>query len=93
MNQTEQTKIAKAKEDAIASRVGAGKGKLGLETAVKKIEAIDQPSEHVATEAGSVKFRATRTLKITDEAKIRDSLRPAVETGLVSLANGGFLAP
>ena len=31
--------------------------------------------------------------QITDEAKIRDSLRPAVETGLVSLANGGFLAP
>ncbi len=64
--QTEQVKIQKEKEVLIASRVKAGKGNLSIETAVKKIEALDVPDKEVATEAGLVQFRESVILKIID---------------------------
>jgi len=68
--QTEATRIAKEEEDKIASRIGAGKGKLTMETASKKFDAIERADELVSTEAGAVKFRKVKKLLITDETKI-----------------------
>lgn len=68
--QTLQVKLRKDEEMRIASRIGAGRGKLTIETAVKKIENIEEVVKEVATDAGLVQFRETRILKIVDEKLI-----------------------
>lgn len=61
---------AKAKADAeaakIAERVGEGKGKFKVDTAVRKIEEIDRPAGAVATEAGVVKYKTTQKFEVMD---------------------------
>lgn len=61
---------AKAKADAeaakIADRVGEGKGKFKVDTAVRKIEEIDRPTGAVATEAGVVKYKTTQKFEVMD---------------------------
>lgn len=68
--QTEQLKIQKIEEEKIANRIGEGKGKLKVETAIEKINNLDTPASHVSTDAGAVKFRTDKKLKITDETLI-----------------------
>lgn len=68
--QTEQARIASEATDKIVSRVAPGKGNLSAETAIKKLQEIDHPEEAVSTDAGTVKFRTSKVLKITDETKI-----------------------
>lgn len=68
--QTAELKRQRAEEDKIAARVKEGKGNLSAETAVKKIDAIEKAPEQHSTEAGLVKFRTDKVLKITDETKI-----------------------
>lgn len=68
--QTNAAKLAKEQEEAIAARVAPGKGNLSMATAIKKMDAVEQPEAQVATDAGLVKFRTTQVLKITDETKI-----------------------
>ncbi len=68
--QTEQVRIQKEAEIKIAQRIGEGKGKLKIETAIKKIDTIAVPEKEVATGAGLVQFRETQSLKITDESLI-----------------------
>lgn len=68
-----QTKVVndrKQAEEAIAARIGSGKGKIKLETAVSKIEELDTPTEKVSTESGSIKFRDVQKLKIISRAMI-----------------------
>jgi len=64
--QTEQMRIAEEEEEKIAARVKAGKGNLSAETAIKKMEGIERPDRKVETESGSLNFRPTKKLKITD---------------------------
>jgi len=68
--QTAEIKRAEKEENAIAGRVGDGKGKLQVETAIKKIEEIERPEASVNTEAGQVKFRKDPIVKIMDETMI-----------------------
>lgn len=68
--QTAETKRIKEEEARIAARVGAGRGKLKIETAVEKIENIDRVDKKVVTGSGLVKFRTDQKLKIVDETKI-----------------------
>lgn len=68
--QTAMIKKQKEDEAKIANRVGEGRGKLKIETAINKIENLDKPEVLVSTEAGSVKFRTTYQLEITDESLI-----------------------
>lgn len=68
--QTEQVEKQRKEEARIAARVGEGKGKLKVETAVKKIENLKQVDNKVSSSSGSVKFREDKILKITDETKI-----------------------
>jgi hypothetical protein len=64
--QTEQKRIADAEAKKIADRIGEGKGKLKIETAVAKIEALDRPEEKIVVESGSVKFRTDKKFEIMD---------------------------
>ena len=64
--QTEQTRIAREKEDKIAARVGEGKGKLKAETAMQQIDELDRPEAAIATEAGAVKFRTVKKFEVMD---------------------------
>ncbi len=68
--QTAEIKRAEKQENSIADRVGEGKGKLKVETAVKKIEEIERPETSVNTDAGQVKFRKDPIVKIWDETMI-----------------------
>lgn len=68
--QTAEKRKAEAEAAKIAARIGEGKGHLKLETAAKKMEEIEKPDEQISTDAGIVKFRTDKKLKITDYAKI-----------------------
>jgi hypothetical protein len=87
--QTAEVKRVREEEIAIANRVGEGKGKLKVETAVKQIENIDTPDHQVATEAGLVKFREDKVLKITDETKIPREYLVINEKKLLEALKGG----
>ena len=73
--------------------MGEGKGKLRVETAVKKIENIETPDHQVATEAGLVKFREDKVLKITDETKIPREYLVVDEKKLLEALKGGVIVP
>lgn len=89
--QSEALRFQKAEEAKIAARIGEGKGKLSIETAVKKIAEIDAPEARVATGSGSVSFRTVRKFEVMDivllpieyhlanEAKIRKSMEAGIE--------------
>lgn len=58
------------KEQAIANRIGEGKGKLTLETASKKLSELPRIQKEISTEAGSITFKEIRKFKIIDFSKI-----------------------
>lgn len=68
--QTEQKRIADAEAKKIADRIGDGKGKLQIATAVAKIEAIDRPEEKIIVESGSIKFRTDKKFEIMDKTLV-----------------------
>jgi len=68
--QTAEAKRRKEEADKIANRIGEGKGKLKMETAVKKMEAIETAPSKVETNAGKISFRTDKKLKVVDEKKI-----------------------
>lgn len=87
--QTEQMRIAREEEKKIADRVGEGKGKLKVETAVKKLSEITRPADNVATEEGDVKFREDKKLKIVMASLIpREYLVPDEKKILNDLKEG-----
>jgi hypothetical protein len=57
-------------EQKIADRIGEGRGKLSLESATKKIEAIEVPVAKIATDNGSIKFRETKCFEVVDISKV-----------------------
>lgn len=89
--QTLATKEHDTKANAIADRIGEGKGSLKMETAMKKIDSLEKPQEKVATEQGTITFRAIPKLVITslndipreylipDEKKILEALKAGQE--------------
>lgn len=64
--QTKATRIADEEANKIANRVKEGKGNLKMETAVKKMDAIEKPEEKVMTEVGAVKFQAMKKFEVVD---------------------------
>lgn len=68
--QTEQKRLAKIEEDKIISRIGEGKGKLKVETAIKKISEVDKPESKVIADEGSVKFKTVKKFEVTDVSKL-----------------------
>lgn len=88
--QTAEKKREQEEESKIASRIGEGKGKLKIETATNKMAEIERAPEKHSTDAGLVKFRTDKKLKITneilipreylvvDERKVLDALKAGV---------------
>lgn len=68
--QTEQLRLARIEEDKIAARVGVGSGHFTTETAVRKIDELEKPSQSVATGVGEVKFRTVKKLVITNHTEV-----------------------
>lgn len=64
--QTEQTRLTQEREAKIVNRIGEGKGKIGVETAVKQIENIEKAPTSIATQAGSVKFKPVKKFEVMD---------------------------
>ncbi len=88
--QTEIVLLSRKEEAKIANRVGEGKGKLKLETAVKKISELDTVLDEVISDSGSVKFREDKVLKITDEGKIPDKYFVLNEKALLADLKAGI---
>lgn len=87
--QTKMVKDQKEGQEKIAARVGEGKGKLKIETAIKKMGEIKNPLSTIETEFGGLKFRTDKKLKITDELLIpREYLIPNEALILKSLKEG-----
>lgn len=87
--QTAKVRAAKKEETKIASRMGEGRGKLSVETAVRKIGEIDQPEKRVETTEGMVSFRTDKVLKVVDESLIpRKYLKVDEEAVLAALVGG-----
>lgn len=75
--QTAEQKRVKEEKERLASRVGEGKGKLKLETAVAKMDEVETPDEVIAGSSGLVKFRTVKELVIDDATLIpREYLVP-----------------
>lgn len=68
--QTQMLKAAKEEEARIAARIGEGRGKLKIETAVAQLEDIERADRLVETDSGSIKFRTVQVLKIIKEQNI-----------------------
>lgn len=63
--QTEQKKLIEEKENKITARIGEGKGKIKIETAIAQIEK-NKIEEKIVTNSGSVKFRTIQKFEITN---------------------------
>lgn len=68
--QTEKTRHAQEEAARIAERVGEGKGKLKAETAVRKMEEIEQPLLNVSSKAGMVDFIDVKCFEVEDITKL-----------------------
>jgi hypothetical protein len=68
--QTDMMNKSRAEEAKIAARVGEGRGKLGFETASKKMEAIEKPVAKVEVDSGTLRFREDKVLKVLDKGLI-----------------------
>lgn len=89
--QTAEIKRQKDEEAKIASRIGEGKGKIRLDTAIKKMDEVEKVDTKVSTDSGSVKFREVKVLvvmdktlvpidyMIVDERKVLDALKAGIE--------------
>jgi hypothetical protein len=91
--QTAKTKAAKLEEAKIASRMGEGRGKLSLETAVKKMGEIDQPEKKVETVHGSITFRTDEVLKVVDPSKVPQKYFKLDEKAVLDALKAGVVVP
>lgn len=97
--QTAQTKLQQIAEQKIADRLE--KGTLTLPTALKKMEAIPVPVNKTTTDSGSVSFKESKVLKITDENAIKAyitktqdwSFTAINETTLLAKMKAGLVVP
>lgn len=67
---TAEVMRVREEEKKIAERVGEGKGKIKVETAVRKLGEIEAVEEKVVGDSGMVKFREDKVLVINDEKLI-----------------------
>lgn len=68
--QTAAVKKQQEEEAAIAARVGPGKGKISVETAVKRMDEVEVAEGVVTTDAGAVQFRAVQKFEVEDIQKL-----------------------
>jgi len=64
--QTEQDRIEREAEAKIAARVGKGKGKLKVETAVNRIQEIERAPSKLTSSKGKLTFRTVQKFEVMD---------------------------
>ena len=89
--QTEVVRKQQEDEAKIASRVKEGSGNLSIESAVRKIDALEKPETVVNTNSGTAKFRKDKVLKITDASKVPDEYWVIDEKALLEALKAGTL--
>ncbi len=89
--QTEKIRIQREEENKIAKRMGEGKGKLKVETAMRKIDEVEKPSSKISVDSGSTGFREEKCFEVMDitmlpheyvlpnEVKIRSAMKGGIE--------------
>jgi hypothetical protein len=68
--QTQEVARVREEEAKIAARVKEGRGNLSIDTAVKKIEAIETVDKTVNTDVGTVQFVETKLFEVVDLSKV-----------------------
>lgn len=91
--QTEMVKRAREEEARIAARVGEGKGKLKVETAVSKIEEIDRAEKKVVVDEGSVTFKEQKILHILNTLEIPQKFWIVDEVAVLNALKSGETVP
>lgn len=91
--QTEKNRIAEEEKSRIADRVGEGKGKLKVETAVKQMEAVDTPVNSISTNAGSVRFKTVKKFEVMDITMLPHEYILANETAIREAMKDGKELP
>lgn len=61
---------AKEEQEKIANRVGEGRGKIKVETAVKKIGEVETAEKNVSTDAGKATFITVKKFEVEDISKL-----------------------
>lgn len=70
MYQTAAKAQEQASKDKIAAKIGTGKGKIKLDTALSKLAAVPTTQTKVETETGSLRFRTVSLFRIIDISKV-----------------------
>lgn len=78
--QTAQVAKADGKKEKIADRVA--RGTLKAETAITKIEGVEEPDKEVSTEEGLVQFRTVKQFEVTDFAAMPDLYKAVDERAI-----------
>lgn len=91
--QTQETLRIKEEEEKIASRVGDGKGKLKVETAIKKIEDIERTPDKVTSSSGSITFKESKKFEVTNCSQLPPQYILPNETAIRSAMNKGIELP
>lgn len=91
--QTAKVREEREEKEKIAARVGEGKGKLKVETAVRKMDEVEVAPSVVSSDEGIVKFRTDRKLKITDESVIPREYLVVNEKKLLDALKQGVVVP
>ncbi len=68
--QTEELRKQREEETKIAARVGEGKGKIKIETAVRKMNEMDKVVGQVVVDSGMVKFKTSKKFRIIDKTLV-----------------------
>lgn len=91
-----QTRIEEeriAEENRIASRIGTGKGKLKIETAVQKISDLEEVDKQVEATSGKVTFKAVRKFEVVDIALLPIEYHMPNELEIKSAMKDGIELP
>lgn len=87
--QNDQLRIRRESEQAIANKIGSGKGHIKLETALEKISELDTP----VTSIGNLSFRDKPQLRIADLSLIPDEYWRIDEDQIFADLKTGMVIP
>ncbi len=90
---TAEAKRVKEEQDKIAARIGDGKGKLKMETAVRKFDQIEKPEEAVTTDSGMVKFRTDYDVVVTDIRQVPEEYLEVLTAKVKTAMKAGVKVP
>lgn len=87
--QTKKDDEAEEERKRIAGRVGAGKGKLKIETAAKQMAEVEGPEKKVETESGSISFKTDHEITVVNIYDIPEQFLSVDLTGIKKVFNAG----